>query len=688
VDWVVLDDVSGYSTPSVRHVPTLVGFFIAFAALVFGVWRIHGNLIQAVVERHEVSVELEDPFYPPVEPAAEALVRAGRMVLGRLAGDDNLDDLTEGSLEQSYPALSEVADGGPWFLSFYAPGDRPRYQWVQTVQVEGDVLSALRDLWDELPAVRRSPEVIARGRLKVDRIVGPERPFPLQGGHGGVALDKGLDGIVLRHPRREPFYVLPSWSIEGEARKKVKGKKNWNSLRRSGMHGRARRLAREMAGWKSGQTRDATFAAFRTRAWVEGRAGGGEIQAATRGNVEVGPITPEILRERIDLAGDYLKRETDDEGRLTYDYKAVWDEEARDYNILRHAGTTYSMLQAYRLNGDPELLAAAERAVDFFMRRMREDEGNPGEWFVVWKRRRAKLGGVGLGLCMMVELEKAAPGRADLERIEGMARHIERMQNPDGSFESFFKYRDRKPTDRKSIYYAGEAILGLVRLHQLTGDTHWLDIAVRGADYLVHERWVSLGLRIYVPPDAWLLQALEEMDRVAHDPDRVDYALAIASTIARHKLMDPDTAPPDFLGADISGLQRLPNAAGAGGLGEALSAAARLEARHMPGENRYRTFAFHNAGFQMRNQLIEANSWFLPNPARALGGFRRNPDHTEIRNDHVQHNLSGLFGLLDLLDPEAPDIGWLVPETRRPKWPVGSVGKATKGGSGAFGGAK
>jgi len=662
----------------VRHFPTLAGFLIALLGLVLGVWSSHGNLIKAVQERRAVALPSGEPFYPEVEPAAEALIRSARSVLERLAADGSLEDLSSASLELAQPGLSQLGEAGPWFLSFYTPGDRPAYQWVQAIQLDDDVLASVRELWDELPSSRRSPEAIARGRLKVDRLVGSERPFPYGGGFAGVALDKGLDGIVMRHPDRSPFYALPSWSIEGEARKKVKKKKTWNSLRRSGMHGRARRLAREMAGWKSRQTRDASFAAFRTRSWIEGKPGGGELLAVARGNLEVGPITPDLLRERINLASDYLKRETDGAGRLTYDYKAVWDEENRDYNILRHAGTTYSMLQGYRLNGDPELLAASKRAVDFFMDRMREDEDHPGEWFVVWKRRRAKLGGVGLGLCMMVELEKASPGSADLERIEGMARHIERMQNPDGSFESFFKYDERKPTSRKSIYYAGEAILGLVRLHQLTGDPHWLDIAVRGADYLVQERWVSLGLRIYIPPDAWLIQALEEMDRVAHDQDRVDYAFAIASTIARHKLMDPQTAPPDFLGADISGLQRLPNAAGAGGLGEALSAAARLEARHMPGETRYRTFSFNNAGFQLRNQFIESNSWFLPNPERALGGFRRNPDHSEVRNDHVQHNLSGLFGLLDLLDPEAPDIGWIVPEASRPVWPPGSQPSTSK----------
>ena len=55
----------------------------------------------------------------------------------------------------------------------------------------------------------------------------------------------------------------------------------------------------------------------------------------------------------------------------------------------------------------------------------------------------------------------------------------------------------------------------------------------------------------------------------------------------------------------------------------------------------------------------------MPNPAKALGAFRERPDDSQTRNDHVQHNLSGLFGLLDLLDPTAPDIGQIVSAEQR-----------------------
>jgi hypothetical protein len=153
---------------------------------------------------------------------------------------------------------------------------------------------------------------------------------------------------------------------------------------------------------------------------------------------------------------------------------------------------------------------------------------------------------------------------------------------------------------------------------------------------------------------------------VRPDKARAKYAFRVAEAIARSKLMDPDTTPPDLLGGNISGANSLPNSATAGSYGEALAAAARLEARLRPGDTRFLTFAMHNANYQLRNQFWGPNSYYLPNPDRALGGFRAKPGYDELRNDHVQHNLSGLFGLLDLLDESAPDIGWIVPEDQRP----------------------
>lgn len=658
---------------------TLAGIALIVVAAVAVVRIQFGGEIKAMHHRGEIPGAAGVPFFPAPDPRADALLAATREALERLvqeaaqapataqAPDD--DDsaaaprdppLTVALLAERHPALLDVGADERWILTLYVTNPGKGRIDPAIADLQDGVLAAARSLLDGLPEGMRTAQALATARLKVDLVVGQERDLPLDGGHRGVALDEGLDGIVLRHPDEPDFWFPPSLAVE-------------RKVARDKVHGRARAYAREIGGWKRARTKDdeVSWAAFRTRSWVEAKAGGsdGLVVGLARGNADVPEITPDLLRERIAMGAAFLVRETSADGAITYEYQAGEDTQpGDDYNILRHAGTVYAMMQAYRLSLDPAILDASRRAVDFYRRAMKEDEDHPGEFFVrdvghLDARglprigRKAKLGGIGLGLCMLVELEKAARGSVDMDLARGMGRNIQRMQAQDGSFQSFYDWDGRETDLHNSTFYSGEAILGLLRLHQLTGERQWLDTAIRGADYLVRRRWRSLGIQVYTPPDAWLLQALEELDRVEPDRRREEYAFAVGEMIARHKLMDPDVTPPDLVGADIAGPGSLPNSATAGSYGEALSAAARLEARRRPGETRFLTFALRNASFQLRNQFWGPNEYFLPNPERAHGGFRLKPDDAEIRNDYVQHNMSGLFGLLDLLDESAPDIG-------------------------------
>ena len=596
-----------------------------------------GPTLWAARDRGSISGQEAEPFFPPQEPLAVEILAASRRELRRLAGSE--------SAVVDPPA---VESGDRWVLSLYAPDDLPELPWVATL--EGGVAQAVQVLWDDMPPAWRSPAALERTRLKLDHILPGERTFARDGGLRGVSLDTGVHGVVLRHPEGGEFRYLPSWPVERQ-------------VRRNRIHRAARKASRSRGGWRKEWSLEASYAAFRTRAWLEGRDGGAVPLA--RANTDIAGVDVDTLRAAIAEGAAYLTRETNARGRITYEFQAVTGERGKGYNMLRHAGTVYSMLQAWRLQHDDELMAAAQRAADYYISRLTEDPDHPGEYYVV-DGKRAKLGGVGLGLLALTELEKARPGAVEMEYVYGLARHIERMQNPDGSFETFYPWDGEPVGERKSIYYSGEAILGLVHLHQLTGDDHWIDLAVAGADYLVHERWVGLGVRIYVPLDAWLTQALEEMDRVRPDEDRADYVFTIVAAIARNKMMDPEGLSPDLVGGDLSSLRKLPNVCTAGSFGEALSAGARLEARRRPGEQRVLGWALANAGFQLRNQYRPDNSYYLSDPDRARGGFRLEPDNGEVRNDYVQHNMSGLFGLLQLLDPSAPDIAWRVPPERRP----------------------
>jgi hypothetical protein len=56
-----------------------------------------------------------------------------------------------------------------------------------------------------------------------------------------------------------------------------------------------------------------------------------------------------------------------------------------------------------------------------------------------------------------------------------------------------------------------------------------------------------------------------------------------------------------------------------------------------------------SARFQLSQQFNLSNSFFLPRPDRAAGGFRASLTSMRIRIDFVQHNISSLLGIAEAL---------------------------------------
>ena len=74
-----------------------------------------------------------------------------------------------------------------------------------------------------------------------------------------------------------------------------------------------------------------------------------------------------------------------------------------------------------------------------------------------------------------------------------------------------------------------------------------MEVARKGIDYLVNDRWMILGMEVNVPPDAWLMMAVREFWELTKDKDAADYCLRIADVMAsdQHVRFVPDA---DYFG--------------------------------------------------------------------------------------------------------------------------------------------
>ena len=353
---------------------------------------------------------------------------------------------------------------------------------------------------------------------------------------------------------------------------------------------------------------------------------------------------PAVLLQAIRDGAAYLQRMTLADGRFVYSYLPGSDGEVPDYNIVRHAGTVYAMLEVYELTRDPALLADADRALGYLLGHIRPHPSTPAMEVVV-SEGSVKLGGVALTLLALAKHAVVTGDGRYLPRMRALARYIQDSQGPDGAFVSQRSYPAMEPDLKVDVqYFPGESIFALLRLHALDPQESWLATAERGARYLIHVRDGSLPPE-RVTPDHWLLYALNELHRARPDPVYLDHAQRIARVIAASQSRSP--YPPERVGIYGRGAHSTLAAARTEGL-----VAAYLLARDFGRRedlSLVRSAVELGVGFQLKTQLLPEQAMYAENPPRALGAFHQSLTDYEVRIDYVQHNLSGILGLRGVL---------------------------------------
>ena len=92
--------------------------------------------------------------------------------------------------------------------------------------------------------------------------------------------------------------------------------------------------------------------------------------------------------------------------------------------------------------------------------------------------------------------------------LESVARFIEFMQKPTGEFNGKYN-KVSGMSDFVSLYYPGEASLGLMKLYQKTKNQKWFEIALKGLKFLADLRQNQKTSDVL--PDHWALISTREI---------------------------------------------------------------------------------------------------------------------------------------------------------------------------------
>jgi len=358
-----------------------------------------------------------------------------------------------------------------------------------------------------------------------------------------------------------------------------------------------------------------------------------------------------ILLESVSLGSNYLEAATNEDGSFIYNYDAATDTESSGYNMLRHAGTIYSMMQSYNITGNEEVLTAAENAIEFLLSHMQPYVTAS----VIVYNDAIKLGGNALAIIALAEYTIVTGEETYLEDMQNLAEYIKFSQYESGKFISKRTASTDEIVDWDSSYYPGEAILSLVRLNSIDKDPEWLDIAEKAAKYLINVR--DAGVQTYnMYHDHWLLMGLNELYRQRNDSLYYNQAMRIAEAIMYCQRNGVINQPEheEWLGSFYTSSAKsptTPTTTQTATRSEALVAAYQLSKDFGNKDMQDQIFDALSLAisFQLSTQFTQENVKTLPNPQKALGGFHSTLTDYTIQIDFVQHNICAIMGYYKII---------------------------------------
>ncbi len=356
------------------------------------------------------------------------------------------------------------------------------------------------------------------------------------------------------------------------------------------------------------------------------------------------PATAADVRIAITEASDWLARGLDGEGRYVYGYFRDEDVVSAQYNLVRHAGAVYSL---YRVQsaGEGDTLAAADAGLGFILDRL--VPAGDGVAFGL-RGQRVELGANGLFLVALAE-RRAATGDPRYDGLmRDVARFIAGQQEPNGAMRGFWDPETGPVPGVYGIFATGEAMWGLVRLHQAFPEEGWGEPALHTARYLANDRDRLEG-EVTMYPDHWAAYGMADLAAagIRLDADLVHYARRLAGFFSVRTRFESQRTG-HGLNLLVRGWPGPP--AGVGTAGEGAAALWRLAgadprlADILPGlEDDLRCMA----GMSVARQVspAEAAGYARPGLVRGAWFYR---DYSQV--DDQQHTIAALVDLLPILD--------------------------------------
>ncbi|MBU1238455.1 hypothetical protein KJ865_01985 [Myxococcota bacterium] len=342
-----------------------------------------------------------------------------------------------------------------------------------------------------------------------------------------------------------------------------------------------------------------------------------------------------------------------DKGQFLYMYHIMLDlvdfQSHAYYNLPRHAGTTYSLANLYRITKLERFKKGAEAAIAYLGVLASGRCQGPG-FKCVANGNYASLGSSALALLAIAEYRLATGDKTYDNLGRNLANFLLFMQRKDGSFRHMYDVKNHRAIENMQLlYYAGEASLALAKSYRAWGEKAYVDAAAKGIDDLIGPQMKQLPFRFAFGEEHWTCQAARAVWPDYKKKAYLTYCLNFADYIGRQQWKDGESAFPDFVGGYGFTPVLPPHANGSGSRTEANVSTWELSRFHGSPSGAVERQIKRAISHILRHQRRPENCWLCANPEHAAGAVPTSPIELETRIDTVQHTTTGLIRAYDAL---------------------------------------
>ncbi|MGP4038718.1 hypothetical protein ACTWP4_02235 [Gracilibacillus sp. D59] len=335
-----------------------------------------------------------------------------------------------------------------------------------------------------------------------------------------------------------------------------------------------------------------------------------------------------MVYQMIDSASEFLAKQVKATGEFNYGYSGDVYRSISLGNMLLHAGTLYSMIEAFSLTRNPTLEISIKRALNYLINQTivtrKHPEYGKVSYVIEKNEDEIKLGTLGVAILAITKYTEIFHDDSYLQIANSLGNGILTMQHRNGRFTHVLNAKDLRIKEiHRMVDYDGQAIFSLLRLYGWENDDKWLEAASLSVNYFIKNTY-------WKNSDHWFSYCANELTKYQLEDTFFEFGLKNA-TYKLDVIFNSETVRPAFLELLMATDQMIQRIREVG---------KEYLLDKYPVESILKTIN-KRAEYQLNGYFFPEVAMYMKNPSKINGSFFIRHHSFRTRIDDVEHYLLG-----------------------------------------------